>query len=187
MSMRNSGRPFRPAAPGHVRARQHEPGRARRREHDVDLARAHRRVLERRQPARRTARRARRLGRASGWRRTRSRRRARQGCAPRSSPILPAPTSSTRQPARSPKTCSASAAAADGDRGRALADRRLRAHLLARVDRLAEQPVEQRPGLRRPRRRRAPGRGSRPRRGPASRARRRHGRGACAAASSSSR
>ena len=71
-----------------------------------------------------------------------------------------------------------------GERGRgrrdgcgALADRRLGAHLLPGVQRLAEQAVEHRPRSRRPRTPPAPGRGSRPRPAPSSRARRRRGRG----------
>ena len=60
--------------------------------------------------------------------------------------ILPAPTSRIAQPARSPKTCSRERRRGGRDRGRALADRRLRAHLASRVERLAEDAVEQRPG-----------------------------------------
>ena len=59
-----------------------------------------------------------------------------------------------------------------------LADRGLGPDALADLERLAEDPVEQRARARPRRRRSAPGRGSRPRRGRASRARRRRGRGA---------
>ena len=62
-----------------------------------------------------------------------------------SSPVSPAPTTTTARPVRSPKTCCASAAAADATDVGALGDRRLGTHLLARVQRLAEQPVEHGP------------------------------------------
>ena len=64
-----------------------------------------------------------------------------------SSPIRPAPISSTRRPARSPNTCAASAAAADETDAGLSPIAVSRAHALADGERLAEDAVEQRPRL----------------------------------------
>ena len=85
-----------------------------------------------------------RPGPPSGWpRSSRSTPRARRFLAA-SSPILPAPTSRTERFSRSSKTRAASSAASGGDGCRVLADARLAAHALADVQRLAEQPVQDR-------------------------------------------
>ena len=63
-----------------------------------------------------------------------------------SSLIFPAPSTRIRRPPRSPKTCSASSAAAEETEAGLSPIAVSRADLLARVERLAEEPVEQRPG-----------------------------------------
>ena len=143
MSMKKSG----PAASRrHVRRAQHELGRAGRRDDDVDVAETRRGILERQrltaEAVRELACRCRPVRFATYA--IRAPREARFAAA--SSPIRPAPISSTRRPVRSPNTCAASAAAAEETDAGALADRGLRPDPLADGQRLAEHPVEQRPG-----------------------------------------
>ena len=95
-----------------------------------------------------------------------------------SSLILPAPTSTTLRAVEIVEHLLRERGGGRRDGGRALADRRLDAGSAARVQRLAEEAVEQRPGRARLERRPAPARGSRPRRERASRARPRRGRDA---------
>ena len=82
---------------------------------------------------------------ACGSRRTRSRRRAPRGCPAASSLDLAGADEQDRRPVRSPKTCCASAAAADEtDAGLSPIAVSVRT-CLPDVERLAEDPVEQRP------------------------------------------
>ena len=140
--------------------------------------------VERQRLRRRTARRAR--ARSSGVRFATNAisapREARFEAA--SSPIRPAPISSTRRPVELAEHLGGERRGRRRDRSRALADRRLAAHALADGERLAEDAVEQRSRLDRLVALREPGRGSRPRPGRASRARRQRGTDGSAASSS---
>ena len=123
-----------------------EPRRSGRGEHDVDVAELARDLVERERLRRRTASRARGRPRRCGWRRTRSWRRAPRGSRRRARRSARRRRAAPSRPVEIAEDLRRERGGGGRHRGRALADRRLGAHALAELERLAEDAVEQRPG-----------------------------------------